>query len=456
MEAFMELEKLIWDVRKIAISSLIPNANNPRTITKSKLESLEKSMDEYGIFKPILCDFDLTILGGNQRQRTLLKKFPGDYEVWVSVPNRPLTEREKQAVILLDNSQYGEYDMDLLVNHFEYELIESLDIDLKIPPIETLPTEGLTDEDDVPDVKEPIVKKGDLWLLGDHRLLCGDNTLIDEVERLMNGGKAELLFTSPPYSDMRDYGNHGNEGNVDIVSDFITSFHEKCNYLVFNLGIKRENHSIVEYWNEYLQKAKDTGLKFLSWNVWDKMHAGGVANQNAMFAIEHEWIFVFGDRPKKLNRTVEKEESSDKRRKSCKKDSKGNPVRLVRQKDGSTKFSSWGEDYEYKNMPTVTQVFPQLGRDEHTRNHPAVFPVLLPESYIRAMTDESQCVIDCFLGSGTTLIACEKTNRKCYGMDIDPHYCTVILNRWRKFTGREPILESTGQTLKELESQQSA
>jgi len=143
----MELEKLIWDVRKIAISALIPNANNPRTITKSKLESLEKSIDTYGIFKPIICDFDLTILGGTQRQKLMLKKFPSDYEVLVSIPNRPLTEREKQAIILLDNGHHGDWSMDVLANLFEIELIHSLDIDIKIPPIEIAPP-GEDDEED--------------------------------------------------------------------------------------------------------------------------------------------------------------------------------------------------------------------------------------------------------------------------------------------------------------------
>jgi len=157
----MELEKLIWDVRKIAISSLIPNANNPRTITKSKLESLEKSIDTYGIFKPIICDFDLTILGGTQRQKLMLKKFPSDYEVLVSIPNRPLTEREKQAIILLDNGHHGDWSMDVLANLFEIELIHSLDIDIKIPPIEIAPP-GEDDEEDDTSLADELSRK---WLL---------------------------------------------------------------------------------------------------------------------------------------------------------------------------------------------------------------------------------------------------------------------------------------------------
>lgn len=440
-----------WIPEKAPLSKLLPNENNPRTITKAKLKKLIESLQGLGIFKPIICTWDYKIIGGTQRNIAILELMPASFEVYIMRPPRPLSQEEYDKVLLLDNGSYGEWQMDMLANNFNLEMIEELDLGIDIPPVEVLPTEGLTDEDDVPEVKEPIVRKGDLWLLGEHRLLCGDSTLINDVEKLMNGEKAELLFTSPPYSDMRDYGKHGNEKNASIVSDFIAAFYEKCNYLVFNLGIKRENHSIVEYWDEYLQKAKDTGMKFLSWNVWDKMIAGGVSNQNAMFAIEHEWIFVFGNELKKLNRTVEKEESSDKRRKGGKKDEKGRPIRLVRQKDGSTKYSSCGENFEYKNLPTVTQVFPQLARDEYTRKHPATFPVLLPELYIEAMTNESEFVIDCFLGSGSTLIACEKTNRKCYGIEIDPHYCTVILNRWRNFTGKEPILESTGQTLKEIE-----
>lgn len=150
--------KLEWNQVKKQLRELIPNAQNPRTITKKKLEALEKSLEDLGTFKPIVCDYDGLVLGGNQRVTTFLSKFPANYEVAASVPNRPLTEEERQKVILQDNGNHGEWQMDMLANNFSLEVIEELDIGIDIPPVEVLPTEGLTDEDDaLKDKKEFII-----------------------------------------------------------------------------------------------------------------------------------------------------------------------------------------------------------------------------------------------------------------------------------------------------------
>ena len=292
--------------------------------------------------------------------------------------------------------------------------------------IDVADKEGLTDPDEVPEQpKEPISVLGDLYELGPHRVMCGDSTSIDAVERLMNGEKADMGFTSPPYSDQRDY-NGKIELSVEKIKTFIRACFSQCEYLVVNLGYSRKNGEVDQYWNDYIIEAKDCGLKLLSWNVWNKKECSSIGNQTAMFGISHEWIFVFGTKTKQLNRTIDNNHTGERVN-----------HRSNRQKDGSIKK---GEDAivgSHSQLKTVYDCTPQKARDNI--NHPARFPVEFPTGYIEAMTDINSIIYEPFSGSGSTLIACEKTNRRCYGMELDPKYIDVIISRWCKFTGQTKI-----------------
>jgi hypothetical protein len=142
------LIKLEWIQTKKQLKDLIPNSQNPRTITKKKMQALEKSLEELGTFKPIVCDHDGMVLGGNQRLTTFLSKLPANYEVAVSTPNRPLTEEEKQKVILQDNGHYGDWQMDLLANNFDYDVIKASDLDLELPSVKEPEIQELDVNDD--------------------------------------------------------------------------------------------------------------------------------------------------------------------------------------------------------------------------------------------------------------------------------------------------------------------
>jgi DNA modification methylase len=270
------------------------------------------------------------------------------------------------------------------------------------------------------------VKPGDLWRIGAHRLLCGDSTKAADVARVMGGEKAELLFTSPPYADMREY--KGGDVSVSNLTQFVGVFAPYASYQVVNLGMKREGGAIVRYWDGYISAAEAAGMKLLAWNVWDKGRATSIATQSAMFAIEHEWLFVFGSAEKAINRTVDKSGDSAKRAKYFRKDSGGRAIRGVREADGTFKDSPIGANYAAKNMPSIVQCFPQMARDI-TKAHAAPFPLELPSAYIAAMTDLGQTVVEPFAGSGTTLVACENLGRKCRAVEISPAYCAVILER---------------------------
>ena len=186
----------------------------------------------------------------------------------------------------------------------------------------------------------------------------------------------------------------------------------------------------MEYWNEYIKKARDCGYKFVSWNVWNRSGSGGsVGAITALFPIEHEFIFIFckevhkDDINKtKINKHAGQHRSGGDRQKDgslIHKNRKINPNRRL----GTVQTIDFERNIEYKQL------------------HPAVFPIQLPAEFISAILNEDMICIDPFLGAGTTLIACEQLNRICYGMELDLIYCDVIIQRWEKFTGQKAHLQ---------------
>jgi len=404
------------------VSQLKLNKKNPRKISPQQMEKLKASIEKFPkmmSLRPIVYDPDtMEVLGGNQRLLAIralgMKEIPDD---WVKSADE-LTEEEKREFIIRDNIQAGDWDFEILSAEFgEFDLDE---LGLDMPEINVTPPDATEDDFDEPDIQtvQTDIKRGDIIEIGRHRLMCGDSTNESDVAMLMNGQKAELLFTSPPYSDMRTYTG---ESSLDIshIVTFIAAFSCFTEYQVINLGIQRKNHEINQYWDEYISAAKKAGYKFLSWNVWAKQNAGSIGNQSAFFPISHEWMFVFGKKFKDINRTVERKTEITNRRKRC-----------VRQADGSMKPSSIGKQEELKEMESVFFANSELGRIRS--EHPATFPVVLPAEYIKAMTNQKDNVCDPFLGSGTTMVACHQLDRVCYGMEISKQYCQVIVDRMRK------------------------
>jgi len=404
------------------VSQLKLNKKNPRKISPQQMEKLKASIEKFPkmmSLRPIVYDPDtMEVLGGNQRLLAIralgMKEIPDD---WVKSADE-LTEKEKREFIIRDNIQAGDWDFEMLSAEFgEFDLDE---LGLDMPEINVTPPDATEDDFDEPDIQtvQTDIKRGDIIEIGRHRLMCGDSTSESDVAMLMNGQKAELLFTSPPYSDMRTYTG---ESSLDIshIVTFIAAFSCFTEYQVINLGIQRKNHEINQYWDEYISAAKKAGYKFLSWNVWAKQNAGSIGNQSAFFPISHEWMFVFGKKFKDINRTVERKTEITNRRKRC-----------VRQADGSMKPSSIGKQEELKEMESVFFANSELGRIRS--EHPATFPVVLPAEYIKAMTNQKDNVCDPFLGSGTTMVACHQLDRVCYGMEISKQYCQVIVDRMRK------------------------
>jgi len=401
----------------VKISEVKLNPNNPRLIKDDKFKKLVQSIKDFPEMlniRPIVVNQDMVILGGNMRYKAC--KEAGLKEIPIIIAD--LTEDQQREFLIKDNVSGGEWDWEILANEWDSEQLEDWGLDVPIFEVDEV-LEATEDDFDATPPEEPITVLGDLYEIGEHRLLCGDSTDSDQVAKLMDGKKSELLFTSPPYSDMREY-NGNKDLSVNNLVEFITSFYEYCEYQVINLGIQRKDNDINEYWNDYIVKARDNGYKFLSWNVWAKPSAGSIGNQSAFFPISHEWIFVFGKKFKDINRTQE--------RSTAIKESRTH--RKVRQADGSMKNSTVGFQGVLKEMESVFYSNPELG--EIRKEHPATFPIELPSEYIKAITNEGDLIAEPFTGSGTTMVASHQLKRKCYGMELDPKYCDVIVKRMIK------------------------
>lgn len=226
---------------------------------------------------------------------------------------------------------------------------------------------------------------------------------------------------------MREYEG-GKDLSVDNLIQFIRVYKPYADVQCVNLGLQFKNKEVFPYWDAYIDLAHDCGMKLLAWNVWDKQTPGAIGMAKHMFPVRHEWIFCFGEDEVETNKTWEKKDQSRKQRKQTKR----------RQPDGTTRYSTVGDTTsKYKSMESVVSLLPELGIARHL--HPATFPVKLPSEYIQALTDEGDNVIEPFGGSGTTLIACEQTNRKCFCMELEPKYVDVIINRWETLTGKKAV-----------------
>lgn len=290
-----------------------------------------------------------------------------------------------------------------------------------------------TDPDEAPEVPTvPVTKPGDVWLLGPHRLVCGDATDPAAVELALAGQRAALCFTSPPYADVREY--HGGDLSPKHLAQFLPVVSAHAALIVVNLGIVRREGAYVRYWDDYIAAAEQAGLKLLSWNVWDRAAPWSMAQQTAMFPVEHEWLLVFGAAPVTLNRTVENKT--------------GGMIQDTgnRQPDGSVTRRYGVEVHSHRPIGTVTRMQPALGLTETGGlGHPAMFPVALPTSYLEAATQRGEIVLDPFAGAGTTAIAAHRTGRVAALVELSPAYVDTAAERFQRHAGVVPVLEATGE-----------
>ena len=363
------------------ISSIKPNPNNPRLIKDDKFKKLVKSIQEFPEMlnlRPIVVNADSVVLGGNMRLKACkkagLKLVPVIYA-------EDLTEEQQKRFIISDNVGFGEWSWDDLANNWNAEELSEWGLD--IPDFKVQEVEAQEDDYEIPEELKTDIVLGDLFEIGEHRLLCGDSTDSDQLAKLMNAQKADMVFTDPPYGN-GDAGHYGrgelghrhilNDENFNCVNDFFNL--RVCDAYVFFLQWRTFKDAIQTLENNKLQ------LKTIA--VWDKKNSGlgqGMAEQ-------WEAIIVAGN--------------------------------ITYSRFGGNVFSISREQKKRVDSP-----------------HPHQKPIELLSNLLEYF-QEYNLLLDPFLGSGSTMVAAHQLKRKCYGMELDPKYCQVIVDRMMKL---DPTLE---------------
>jgi DNA modification methylase len=392
------------NIQQRAVTDLIPYIANSRTHSDAQVAQIAASIKEFGWTNPILVSGDDSIIAGHGRLMAARKL--GMEEVPVIVLDH-LSKSQQRALVIADNqlALNAGWNMDMLKAEIEDLQLDDFDIDLlgfdeKFLDglLEPEPTAGLTDEDAVPEVPEtPKTVLGDVWVLGDHRLMCGDSTSIDAVEKLMDGQQANMLHTDPPYGV--DYEGVPNDHLKDaqlekFLVDALTSAHA-----VLHPGS-----------NVYVWHADITAFEFIS--------AFRLSGFKQARPSTIQWV--------KPSLTMSQGDYH----------SQNEPC-LFGWKEGSGRVR-----VKDRKQTTIWH----CDRTKEAKVHPTMKPVELCQRAIENSSVANCIVLDLFGGSGSTLIACEKTNRHARLMELDAKYCDVIIKRWQEFTGKEAVHAETGET----------
>jgi DNA modification methylase len=373
----MEEFSVTWE----PIGSLSPHPKNPNKHDAEQVKRLAEIIQYQGWRHPIIVsELSGHIVAGHGRllaaKDLKLKTVPVHYQSFEN-------EEQEYAFLVSDNAiaSWAELDLSFINNEvptlgpdFNIDMLGIKDFTLDVSE------KGQCDEDEVPEVRPTTsIRMGDLFILGEHRVLCGDSTDRAQVERLMNNEKADMVFTDPPYGMNldTDYSQMGNTTSYRKVEGDDKPFYPKH---IFDIPADEYWLWGADYYANRIPKYEEG-----SFTVWTKAHSD---EENKVWTSRFELVWVWPKRKKE--------------------------VWFVR----------------------------AMQRDsERTGEHPTQKPVELATRAFSVSKSDAKLIVDLYLGSGSTLIACEKTNRKCYGMEIDPIYCQVILDRWAKFTGKDPVRE---------------
>jgi DNA modification methylase len=413
-------------IEAVPLEALVPYARNSRTHSEAQVAQIAASIREFGFTNPVLIDGEGGIIAGHGRVMAARKLKLAEVPC---LRLAHLTDTQKRAYVIADNKlalNAGWDDemlrlelQELVALGFDLDLTGFSDDELKDLLADDEIEEGLTDPDDVPEPPdEPVTKPGDVWLLGKHRLMCGDSTSMNALQVLMQGKKADMIFTDPPYGmsygGARAAGDHALDkktGGVKIKShgmilnddlqgdDLVALVRGAIAAATANMKSGGALYACFTWrtYAEFEAGLETCGHKVKACIVWDKKSIG---LGNSHYRPQHEFIFYCG-----------------------------------------------GEWYGDKSE---SDVWYMSRGNTGAYVHPTQKPVELIERALANSSKKGEVVIDCFGGSGSTLIACEKTNRQARLMELDPKYCDVIVKRWEEFTGKEATNESTGKSYKEM------
>lgn len=396
------------------VESLIPYARNSRTHSDEQVAQIAASIREFGFTNPVLVDEEGGIIAGHGRVMAARKLAMLEVPVLVLAG---LSETQKRAYVIADNKIALNAGWDEEMLRVELEALSDADFDLDILGFSndelglylddgTTEVEGLTDDDQVPEPPvNPVSKLGDVWLLGEHRLMCGDSTSFDDVSVLMADGMADLLITDPPY-------NVAYEGGTADALTIMNDNMSNGEFRQFLRDVYASADSVMRPGAAfYIWHADSEGLNFrgaaadVGWQIRQCL----IWNKNALVLGRQDYHW------------------------------KHEPC-LYGWKDGAAHY--WGSD---RSQTTVLD----FNKPNRNGEHPTMKPVELFQYQIENSCKKGDVVLDLFGGSGTTVIACQKSHRHARLMELDPKYCDVIIKRWQDFTGKQALLQSTGEAFKE-------
>ena len=391
-------------IEYVDINTIKPYKKNAKLHPKEQIEQIKKSIQEFGNNDPIAIWKDEIVEGHG---RLIALKELGYKEIPI-IRLDHLTDEERKAYTLVHNKLTMNSDFDIDILNDELDNILNIDMsdfgfDLDLGDEE----EKEIIEDEVPDVpEEPKAKLGDIYQLGNHRLMCGDSTSEEDVEKLMNGVKADISFTSPPYNvgSLNIEGNEETQKKYNQYNDNKTEedyyyflkenmrlLLKNSNEVFYNIGLVENNKkAIIKLQYDFINYFKD--IIYWEKNTCAPHIQPGIINNLV------EFILCFGNGKRKFQEAQFKQ---------------GTYWNVIKGNNAS--------------------------ENEYSKIHKATFPLYLPIEIIKNFCNEEGVVIDSFGGTGTTLIACEQLNRKCYMMELDPHYIDVIIARWENFTGEKAV-----------------
>ena len=383
------------NIVKTKISLIKTNPNNPRLIKDDKFKKLVKSIKEFPemlSIRPIVVNEDNIVLGGNMRLKAC--KEAGLKEIPI-IKTSDLTAEQQREFIIKDNVGFGEWDWEMISAEWDVDKVEEWGLDIE-GFIEDEVLEAEEDDYTEPDNLQVDVVLGDLIEIGEHRLLCGDSTCSDTVAKLMDGEKADMVFTSPPYNANTKAGQgdiFNKKKSVKLYSEGYSDNLDSSDYLDFCVSVLDNCFLFTEgfiFWNvsynansrfEYIQQIQNY-LQFLIEQIcWKK--SSTIPFKGSLMR-EWEPIYVF-----------------------------------------STNGNTLGLDSVNSNYWEVNNT------NSQQENHKACFPIELPYKSIN-LKKEFRIILEPFLGSGSTMVAAHQLKRKCYGMELDPKYCQVIIDRMVK------------------------
>ena len=375
----------------VPIAQIKNNPKNPRVIKDEKFKKLVKSIQEFPQMlekRPLVCftdtDGKYVVLGGNMRLKA--SQEVGLTELPVMLAD-DWTEEQKNEFLIKDNVGFGEWDWEQLANEWDTEQLTDWGVD--IPDFAVKELEAEEDDYEIPDEIKTDIVLGDLFEIGEHRLLCGDSTDSDQVAKLMNGEKADMVFTDPPYKIETEGGCKGEIGkglrkqgkDIEFIADFNPSDFLQTLPIVFNN--KRMNAYVFcnkELLPDYLLWGRDAGYSF-NVLIWKKPNALPIADSHRP---DIEYLLLF------------------------------------------RKSAIWNNSLQNVNYSRCLE----FGRE--TGLHPTMKPIELISNELQISSNIGSIVVDFFTGSGSTMVASHQLKRKCYGMELDPKYCQVIIDRMLK------------------------